>query len=75
MLYLTIAHLLSLASAYTEAYNVCSLAVAPQTVSVGAVGAEMTGEEDQGRTSEEEDGGADSNYDRQVSSNTCVLNL
>ncbi|XP_026163532.1 FYVE, RhoGEF and PH domain-containing protein 5b isoform X2 [Mastacembelus armatus] len=51
-------------SAYTEAYNVCSVAVGPQTGSVGD-GGEMVGEEDQGRTSEEEDGGADSSYDRQ----------
>ncbi|XP_063766604.1 FYVE, RhoGEF and PH domain-containing protein 5-like isoform X3 [Eleginops maclovinus] len=52
-------------SAYTEAYNVCSAAVAPQTVSVRDVGGEMGGEEDQGRTSEEEEGVADSIYDRQ----------
>ncbi|KAI3370141.1 hypothetical protein L3Q82_024930 [Scortum barcoo] len=52
-------------SAYTEAYNVCSLAVAPQTASAGDVREETVGEEDQGRTSEEEEGGADSNYDRQ----------
>ncbi|XP_073325072.1 FYVE, RhoGEF and PH domain-containing protein 5b isoform X2 [Pagrus major] len=52
-------------SAYTEAYNVCSVAVAPQTVLVGDVRGEMAGEEDQGRTSEEEEGGIDSNYDRQ----------
>ncbi|XP_051272244.1 FYVE, RhoGEF and PH domain-containing protein 5-like isoform X2 [Dicentrarchus labrax] len=51
-------------SAYTEAYNVCSVAVAPQTVSVGDAGGETAGEDDQGRTSEEEEGGAD-NYDRQ----------
>lgn len=51
----------------------CSLAVAPQTVSAGDVGGETAGEEDQGRTSEEEEGGADSNYDRQVSLDTCVL--
>ncbi|XP_033940069.1 FYVE, RhoGEF and PH domain-containing protein 5b isoform X2 [Pseudochaenichthys georgianus] len=52
-------------SAYTEAYNVCSVAVAPQTVSVRDVRGEMGGEEDQGRTSEEEEGVADSLYDRQ----------
>ncbi|XP_042364414.1 FYVE, RhoGEF and PH domain-containing protein 5-like isoform X2 [Plectropomus leopardus] len=51
-------------SAYTEAYNVCSMAVAPQSVSVGDV-EETAGEEEQGRTSEEEDGVADSIYDRQ----------
>lgn len=64
-----------LSSAYTEAYNVCSLAVGQQTGSVGDVGRETVGEEDQGRTSEEEDGGVDSNYDKQVSSHKCVLNL
>lgn len=53
-------------SAYTEAYNVCSLAEAPQAVSVGDVDGETTAEEDQGRTSEEEEGGADSSYQRQV---------
>ncbi|XP_041809652.1 FYVE, RhoGEF and PH domain-containing protein 5-like isoform X2 [Chelmon rostratus] len=52
-------------SAYTEAYNVCSVAAAPQTVSVGDVAGETAGGEDQARTSEEEEGGADSNYDRQ----------
>ncbi|KAM9362261.1 FYVE, RhoGEF and PH domain-containing protein 5b [Symphorus nematophorus] len=52
-------------SAYTEAYNVCSVAVAPQMVSVGDVATETAGDDDQGRTSEEEEGGADSNYDRQ----------
>ncbi|XP_071349886.1 FYVE, RhoGEF and PH domain-containing protein 5b [Trachinotus anak] len=52
-------------SAYTEAYNVCSLAVVPQPGSVGDVRGEMAAEEDQGRTSEEEDGSAESNYDRQ----------
>uniref|UniRef100_A0A8C9YXR0 FYVE, RhoGEF and PH domain containing 5 n=1 Tax=Sander lucioperca TaxID=283035 RepID=A0A8C9YXR0_SANLU len=61
-------------SAYTEAYNVCSVAVSPQTVSVGDVDGETAGEEDQGRTSEEEEGGADSIYERQVSSDKCVLN-
>ncbi|XP_034441054.1 FYVE, RhoGEF and PH domain-containing protein 5-like isoform X3 [Hippoglossus hippoglossus] len=53
-------------SAYTEAYNVCSVAVSPQAGSVGDVRGETTGEEEQGRTSEEEDGGADSNYNRQA---------
>ncbi|KAM7402031.1 hypothetical protein PAMP_017305 [Pampus punctatissimus] len=52
-------------SAYTEAYNVCSVAVGPQAGSVGDVGGETAADEDQGRTSEEEDGGGDSNYDRQ----------
>uniref|UniRef100_A0A8C3A1I6 Uncharacterized protein n=1 Tax=Cyclopterus lumpus TaxID=8103 RepID=A0A8C3A1I6_CYCLU len=54
-------------SAYTEAYNVCSVAV-----SVDDVRGETAGEEDQGRTSEEEEGGLDSIYDRQVSSDKCV---
>lgn len=62
-------------SAYTEAYNVCAVAVSPQTGSAGDVRGETAGEEDQGRTSEEEDGGADSNYDRQVSSVKCELSL
>lgn len=59
-------------SAYTEAYNVCfvaaatAAAAAPQAVSLGDAGGEMTAEEDQGRTSEEEEGGADSAYQRQV---------
>lgn len=49
----------------------CSVAVGPQTGSVGDVRGETAGEEDQGRTSEEEDAGADSNYDKQVSSHKC----
>ncbi|XP_047188810.1 FYVE, RhoGEF and PH domain-containing protein 5 isoform X1 [Scophthalmus maximus] len=53
-------------SAYTEAYNVCSVAVSPLTGSVADVRGETAGEEDQGRTSDEEDGGADSNYNRQA---------
>ncbi|XP_070692995.1 FYVE, RhoGEF and PH domain-containing protein 5b [Pempheris klunzingeri] len=52
-------------SAYTEAYNVCALAIAPQTVSVVDVRGETAGEEDQGRTSEEEEGCVDISYDRQ----------
>uniref|UniRef100_A0A673CVC0 FYVE, RhoGEF and PH domain containing 5a n=1 Tax=Sphaeramia orbicularis TaxID=375764 RepID=A0A673CVC0_9TELE len=49
-------------SAYTEAYNVCAMAARPLTGgSMGNVGAE----DDQGRTSEEEDGAPDANYDRQ----------
>ncbi|XP_037303990.2 FYVE, RhoGEF and PH domain-containing protein 5-like isoform X1 [Pungitius pungitius] len=52
-------------SAYTEAYNVCSGAVAPPTVSAGDFRRELAGEEDQGRTSEEEEGGSDIIYDRQ----------
>lgn len=58
-------------SAYTEAYNVClvtaaAAAPAPQAVPLGDAGGETTAEEDQGRTSEEEEGGADSAYQRQV---------
>ncbi|XP_041638988.1 FYVE, RhoGEF and PH domain-containing protein 5-like isoform X2 [Cheilinus undulatus] len=52
-------------SAYTEAYNVCSVASAPLTVSADDVPEETAVEEDQGRTSEEEEAGADSNYCRQ----------
>ncbi|KAK0148677.1 FYVE, RhoGEF and PH domain-containing protein 5 [Merluccius polli] len=48
-------------SAYTEAYKVCSMAVGPTTGPAGGGGAEG---HDQGHTSEEEDRGADSNYDR-----------
>lgn len=51
-------------SAYTEAYNVCSVAACAVSDSRG----ETMGDEDQGRTSEEEDGGTDINYNRQVSS-------
>lgn len=52
-------------SAYTEAYKVCLLAAAPQAASADARG-ETTGEEDAGRTSDEEEGGADRNYEGQV---------
>ncbi|XP_068172313.1 FYVE, RhoGEF and PH domain-containing protein 5b isoform X1 [Antennarius striatus] len=52
-------------SAYTEAYNVCSVAVSREAASVGEKRGEMKGE-DQGRTSEEEDGGAVWNYERQA---------
>ncbi|KAM4612824.1 FYVE, RhoGEF and PH domain-containing protein 5b isoform 2-T2 [Polymixia lowei] len=52
-------------SAYTEAYNVCSMAVGPSGGSVGEVGEDAATEEDQGCTSEEEDGGTESSYDRQ----------
>ncbi|XP_015815260.3 FYVE, RhoGEF and PH domain-containing protein 5b isoform X1 [Nothobranchius furzeri] len=48
-------------SAYTEAYTVCSVAAGPQIGSVG----DGQKQEDHGRTSEEEDGGTDTNYDRQ----------
>lgn len=44
-------------SAYTEPYKVCSVAAAPVS--------DSRGEEDQGRTSEEEGGNADSSYGRQ----------
>lgn len=54
-------------SAYTEAYNVCSVAAAP--VSDSAT------EEDQGRTSEEEGCNADSSYIRQVHFNMFRLFL
>ncbi|XP_028262577.1 FYVE, RhoGEF and PH domain-containing protein 5b isoform X2 [Parambassis ranga] len=52
-------------SAYTEAYNVCPRAAGPQTALVGNAGGETAGEEDQGRTSEEEEGGTVNNCDRQ----------
>uniref|UniRef100_A0A3Q2FI70 FYVE, RhoGEF and PH domain-containing protein 5-like n=1 Tax=Cyprinodon variegatus TaxID=28743 RepID=A0A3Q2FI70_CYPVA len=50
-------------SAYTEAYNVCAVAAG----AVSDCQRETVGDEDQGRTSEEEDGGTDVNYERQVS--------
>ncbi|XP_017271198.1 FYVE, RhoGEF and PH domain-containing protein 5 isoform X2 [Kryptolebias marmoratus] len=52
-------------SAYTEAYKVCTVAAGPQIASVANGRAETLCEEDQGRTSEEEDGATDMNYDRQ----------
>ncbi|KAJ7999163.1 hypothetical protein DPEC_G00212550 [Dallia pectoralis] len=54
-------------SAYTEAYNVCSIADAPRWGSEVKAGEKEVGEEYHGRTSEEEEeeGGAESNYDRQ----------
>ncbi|KAM4740972.1 FYVE, RhoGEF and PH domain-containing protein 5b [Anableps anableps] len=48
-------------SAYTEAYNVCSVVASAMSDSRG----ETVGDEDQGRTSEEEDGGTEVSYDRQ----------
>lgn len=57
---------LSLLSAYTEAYNVCSIVVGPPSVSEGEVGGITADEEDAGRTSEDEDG-VESGHDRQVS--------
>ncbi|XP_075997503.1 FYVE, RhoGEF and PH domain-containing protein 5b isoform X2 [Genypterus blacodes] len=52
-------------SAYTEAYNVCSLAAGPPAGTAADAGGDTAGEEDQGRTSDEEEAGGDSNYDRQ----------
>lgn len=48
------------------------VAVSPQTGSVAEVRAETAADDDQGRTSEEEDGGADSHYYKQVCSDTRV---
>ncbi|CAL8335577.1 unnamed protein product [Lota lota] len=48
-------------SAYTEAYKVCSVAVAPTAGLAGVGGGEGP---DQGQTSEDEGRGADGNYDR-----------
>ncbi|MED6248961.1 hypothetical protein ATANTOWER_007553, partial [Ataeniobius toweri] len=48
-------------SAYTEAYKVCSVSAGAMSDGLG----ETVGDEDQGRTSEEEDGGTGVNYDRQ----------
>ncbi|XP_064154772.1 FYVE, RhoGEF and PH domain-containing protein 5-like isoform X1 [Anguilla rostrata] len=45
-------------SAYTEPYKVCPVAVGPSE--------EVGGEDDQGRTSEEEEGGTEHSYDRQI---------
>uniref|UniRef100_A0A8C5FNT5 FYVE-type domain-containing protein n=1 Tax=Gadus morhua TaxID=8049 RepID=A0A8C5FNT5_GADMO len=50
-------------SAYTEAYKVCSMAVGPPAGLEGLGGAEGP---DPGQTSEDEDRGADGNYDRPV---------
>lgn len=52
-------------SAYTEAYKVCLLAAAPQAAS-GDISGETTGEEDAVRSSDEEEGGAECNYEGQV---------
>ncbi|XP_046881665.1 FYVE, RhoGEF and PH domain-containing protein 5-like isoform X2 [Hypomesus transpacificus] len=52
-------------SAYTEAYNVCSIVVGPPSVSEGEVGGITADEEDAGRTSEDEDG-VESGHDRQT---------
>ncbi|XP_051931541.1 FYVE, RhoGEF and PH domain-containing protein 5-like isoform X1 [Hippocampus zosterae] len=53
-------------SAYTEAYKVCSLAAGPQSDPDSTVNGPSTADEDAGRTSEEEDAGGESNYDKQV---------
>eukprot|EP00066_Takifugu_rubripes_P022814 XP_011612080.1 PREDICTED: FYVE, RhoGEF and PH domain-containing protein 5 [Takifugu rubripes] len=53
-------------SAYTEAYKVCLLAAAPQAAPAGDVRGETTGEEDAGCTSDEEEGGSGSTYERQA---------
>ncbi|KAJ8257893.1 hypothetical protein GJAV_G00190860 [Gymnothorax javanicus] len=45
-------------SAYTEPYKVCPIAAGPIE--------QTAGEDDQGRTSEEEEGGMENNYDRQI---------
>lgn len=60
-------------SAYTEAYNVCALAAGPQVNPVGEDGRKTMGEEDQGRTSEEDEAVTENNYDRQVGFLTCTL--
>ncbi|XP_005741404.1 FYVE, RhoGEF and PH domain-containing protein 5b isoform X3 [Pundamilia nyererei] len=52
-------------SAYTEAYNVCALAAGPQVNPVGEDVRKTMGEEDQGRTSEEDEAVTENNYDRQ----------
>ncbi|XP_049590709.1 FYVE, RhoGEF and PH domain-containing protein 5b isoform X6 [Syngnathus scovelli] len=53
-------------SASTEVYQVCSLAAGPQNVSSSFVNGCTRADEDAGRTSEEEDAGGESNYDRQM---------
>lgn len=64
--FVTLAALFPSCSAYTEAYKVCTVAAGPQM----GFAAETLCEEDQGRTSEEEEG-TDINYDRQVGSPAC----
>ncbi|XP_064160599.1 FYVE, RhoGEF and PH domain-containing protein 5 [Anguilla rostrata] len=49
-------------STYTEPYRACPVAPRPS----GEAAGESVGEEDQGRTSEEEDGCAEYNYDKQI---------
>ncbi|XP_077429428.1 FYVE, RhoGEF and PH domain-containing protein 5b isoform X2 [Vanacampus margaritifer] len=53
-------------SAYTEAYKVCSLAAGPQSGPGSLTNRPTTADEDAGRTSEEDDAGGESNYDRQI---------
>ncbi|XP_057700899.1 FYVE, RhoGEF and PH domain-containing protein 5-like isoform X2 [Corythoichthys intestinalis] len=53
-------------SAYTEAYRVCPLAAGPQSSPDNAVNGPLAADDDAGRTSDEEDAGGESNYDRQV---------
>lgn len=60
-------------SAYTEAYNVCALAAGPQVNPVGEDVRKTMGEEDQGRTSEEDEAVTENNYDRQVGFLTGTL--
>lgn len=52
----------------------CLLAAAPQAAPAGDVRGETTGEEDAGRTSDEEEGGSDSTYERQVGHLVKILN-
>ncbi|XP_061689501.1 FYVE, RhoGEF and PH domain-containing protein 5-like isoform X2 [Syngnathoides biaculeatus] len=53
-------------SAYTEAYKVCAIAAGPQSQAIEAVNGHSAADDDAGRTSDEEDAGAQSNYDRQI---------
>ncbi|XP_056154461.1 FYVE, RhoGEF and PH domain-containing protein 5-like isoform X2 [Lampris incognitus] len=52
-------------SAYTEAYKVCLVAAPPLCGTVGEEEGDAAGEDDQGHTSEEEEGWGESIYDRQ----------
>ncbi|XP_061641832.1 FYVE, RhoGEF and PH domain-containing protein 5-like isoform X1 [Phyllopteryx taeniolatus] len=53
-------------SAYTEAYKVCAIPAGPQSKPISAVNGHTAADEDGGRTSEEEDAGGETNYDRQI---------
>ncbi|XP_072768958.1 FYVE, RhoGEF and PH domain-containing protein 5b [Nerophis lumbriciformis] len=53
-------------SAYTEAYKVCAVAAVPPSRPVSAISGATTGQEDGGPTSEDEDVGTNSHYDRQA---------